>query len=223
MSALALDAAAAPEQIEVQHTGGGGPGDSGGDRGGGGGGGGRDDDGARRYSLQRLGILLGTVSIFSFFTALAIIFVARSRNIFFWSPVAIPKTLWISTGLLIISSISLESARRALQRRQVTAYRERLLATSMLGLAFLACQCVSMYQLAQQGLFARGNPHASLFYLFTAIHGAHLLAGLVAVNWLVLNRRRTWYREEAASGNVAFYWHFMSIVWMGLFGVLLVL
>jgi cytochrome c oxidase subunit 3 len=223
MSALALDAAPAEEQVERQVPGGGGPGDSGGGRGDGGGGGGRDDDGARRYSLQRLGILLGTISIFSFFTSLAIIFVARSRNFLFWSPVTVPKTLWISTGLLIISSFSFESARRSLVRRELAIYRERLLATSMLGLAFLACQCFSMYELAQQGLFAQGNPHASLFYLFTGIHGAHLLGGLVAVNWLVLSGRRTWYREEAASGNVAFYWHFMSVVWLGLFGILLVL
>jgi cytochrome c oxidase subunit 3 len=223
MPALALDAAPAEEQIERPIPGGGGPGDFGGGRGDGGGGGGRDDDGARRYSLQRLGILLATISIFSFFSALAIMFVARSRNAFFWSPIAVPKTLWVSTGLLIVSSIWFELARRALARRNLTAYRERLLVTSMLGLAFLGCQCFSMYGLAQQGLFARWNPHASLFYLFTGIHGAHLLGGLVAVNWLILNGRRTWRREEAASGNIAFYWHFMSVVWMALFGVLLVL
>jgi cytochrome c oxidase subunit 3 len=221
MSAPALDAAPAADQVELHVPGGGGPGDILG--GGGGGGGGRDDDGTRRYSLQRLGILLATVSIFSLFTALATIFVARSHNLFFWAPVTVPKTLWISTGVLIVSSLWFEMARRALARRDLAAYRERLLATSMLGLAFLACQCFSMYELAKQGVFAQGNPHASLFYFFTGIHGAHLLGGLVAVNWLVLHGRRTWYREEAASGNVAFYWHFMSVIWMALFGMLLVL
>ncbi len=222
MSALALDAAPAAQELQIKVPGGGGPGDFGGGRGGGGGGGGRDDD-ARHYSLQRLGILLATVSIFSFFTALATIYVARSRNLFFWSPVSVPKTLWVSTVVLIVSSIWFESARRALVNRKLAAYRERLLATSILGLVFLACQCVAMYELARQGMYAQGNPHASLFYLFTAIHGAHLLVGLVAVNGLVLNGRRTWYREEAASGNVAFYWHFMSVIWIGLFATLLTL
>jgi cytochrome c oxidase subunit III len=224
MSALALDAAPAVEELELKVPGGGGPGDIGSDGGGGGGGGeGGDEDGSRRSALQRLGILLGTVSIFSFFTALSIIFIVRSRTLFHWTPVEVPKTLWLSTALLLASSGWLEMARRALARRNVTAYRERLLATSLLGLAFLACQCVSMYQLAGQGLFARGNPHAALFYFFTAIHGAHLLGGLIAVNWLVMHSRRTWVREAGVSGNIAFYWHFMSVIWLGLFGLLLAL
>jgi len=223
MSALALDAAPAVEELELKVPGGGGPGDIDTGGGGGGGGGGGDEDGGRRSALQRLGVLLGTASIFSFFTALAFIFIFRSRTVFYWTPVEVPKTLWISTVLLLASSGWFEMARRALVKRNVTAYRERLLTTSLLGLAFLACQCASMYQLAGQGLFARGNPHAALFYFFTGIHGAHLLGGLIAVNWLVMHSRRTWVREAGVSGNIAFYWHFMSVIWLGLFGLLLAL
>ncbi len=215
MSALALDAAPAVEELEIQVPAGGGPGDFDFGRGGGGGG---DDDASRRDATLRLGIFLGTVSIFSFFTALAVIFVFRSRTLSFWTPVEVPGTLWLSTALLLVSSGSFEMA-----RRNASANRQWLLATSLLGMAFLGCQCTSMYELAGQGLFARGNPHASLFYCFTGIHGVHLLGGLIAVNWLLMRGQRGFSREASASGNVAFYWHFMSAIWLVLFGLLLAL
>ena len=77
MSALALDAAPAVEELEIQVPGGGGPGDIDFGRGGGGEG---DDDASRRDATLRLGIFLGSVSIFSFFTALAVIFDTSKRT-----------------------------------------------------------------------------------------------------------------------------------------------
>ena len=223
MSAMALDAAPAAEQLELAIPGGGGPGDIGPHDYGGGGGGGRDDDDARSAALYRLGIMLVIVAIFAFFSALAIVFIARSRTPVLWTPIAVPKLLWISTAVLLASSGWLEAARRALARRRAAAYRSRLLAAAVLGLAFLVCQFTSMFELARQGVYANGNPHATVFYLFTGIHGAHILGGLLALNWMVLHGRRSWRREQAVGSAVAAYWHFMDLVWLGLFGLLLAL
>lgn len=223
MSAMALDAAPAAEQLELAIPGGGGPGDIGPFDDGGGGGGGRDDDDARSAALYGLGILLILVAIFAFFSALAIVFIARSRTPVLWRPIAVPKLLWLSTALLVLSSGWLEAARKALALRRAALYRSRLLTAALLGLAFLGCQLASMYQLAWQGVYARENPHATLYYLFTGIHGAHILGGLIALNWVVLHSRRTWRGEQAVSATVTTYWHFMDLVWVGLFGLLLAL
>jgi cytochrome c oxidase subunit 3 len=223
MSALALDAAPAVDELELARPGGGGPGDDGPhDRGGGGGGGGRDD-GGRNDALVRLGVILAITSVVTLFATLSMIYVARSRIHVLWLPIQVPKTLWLSTALLVASSAWLESARRALARRDVNAYRERVLATALLGFAFLGSQAASVFELARRGIYASGNPHASLFYVFTGIHAVHLLGGLLAINWLVLHGRRTWRREQTVSGTVALYWHAMDAVWVGLFAILLVL
>lgn len=168
-------------------------------------------------------MILAIASVVTLFTALSMIYVARSRVPFLWMPIRAPKTLWLSTALLVASSAWLESARRALAHRDANAYRERVLATALLGFAFLGSQAASVFELARRGLYASGNPHASLFYIFTGIHGAHLLGGLLAINWLVLHGRRTWARERAVSGTVALYWHAMDAVWLGLFAILLIL
>ena len=222
MSAMALDAAPAAEELELPVLGGGGPGDAGPFDGGGGGGDGRDDDDPDG-ALQRLGVLLAMISIAALFTALCLAFLLRSRTQSMWVSVPMPRVLWLSTALLLFSSLTMQSARKALVRRDGLRYRNRLLFTGLLGLAFLSSQLTGIYELARTGAYASGNPHAALYYLFTGIHGVHLLGGLVAVNWLVLRPSRSWAREREANGTVAIYWHFMDLVWAALFGILLML
>jgi len=218
MAASALDAA--PVVIEPRNPGGGGPGNEGPDGGGGGGDGDHDNDG-KRVSLYRLGALLTIASVAALFIALALAFWFRSKAPDFWRPMESPRALWFSSIILLLSSVTLQLARKSLNERHWFAYRRRLLLTIYLGLAFIACQGAALFDLARQGMYIGGNPHASVFYVFTGAHGFHLIFGMIALNVLLFRRERTWVRHRALAEASAIYWHFMGVIWLGLFLLLL--
>lgn len=211
----------APLELEIRIPGGGGPGDLGPDDPGRGGGGG--DDNPRRVTLYQLGLTLALISITSLFIAVAMIYYTRSRIPFYWEPIRTPHALWLSTGILALSSLMIEWARRALAGHQWFVYRRRLLLTSFLGLSFIAAQLLALTELLKQGFYMRSNPHASVFYVFTGLHALHLLGGMLVLNYLLLRRGRNWDRHRMISNLVAIYWHFMGLVWAGLFVILMLL
>ena len=208
-------------ELELKVPGGGGPGDHGPDDRGGGGGGDRDDE--RRGNLYRFGLAVVLISITALFATLALIYYARSRVPDWWQPVTPPPALWLSTGILLVSSAMLELARRALAQHRWFAYRRRLALTSFLGFAFLASQLMALAQLARQGVFLSRNPHASLFWVFTGAHGVHLLGGMIAINCVLFRRGATWAHHRLLTGVIATYWHFMGVIWVALFAILLML
>lgn len=220
MAASALDAAPVVE-VEPRHPGGGGPGNLGPDGGGGGGGDGDRDDGRRRVSLYRLGALLTVASVGALFITLALAFWFRSRTAHMWQAIESPRALWISTLILGLSSLTLELARKSLREGHWFAYRRRLLLTIYLGLAFIACQGAALFALMRQGMYLENNPHASVFYVFTGAHGFHLVFGMIALNVLLFRRERSWSQHAAVAEASAIYWHFMGLIWLGLFLLLL--
>jgi cytochrome c oxidase subunit 3 len=217
MSASAVETA--PVEIEVKVPGGGGPGNLGPDGRGGGGGGGGDDDGGR-LKLYRLGLALALVSITTLFVSATLIYYSRSRLPLYWQPIRPPHALWLSTGILVLSSLMMEWARKALAAHRWFVYRRRLVLTSFLGFSFIAAQLLALAELVGQGFYLRSNPHASVFYMFTGLHGVHLVGGMMVLNYLLLSRGRNWNRHRMVSNLVAIYWHFMGLVWVGLFTVL---
>ena len=206
--------------LEPKLPGGGGPGGHGPDYGGGGGGGGRDDDG-RKGTLYRIGLALTFLSVGSLFATLILIYYTRSRAPLWWEPITPPRALWLSTGILLGSSIILELARRSLSLGEWFVYRRRLAVTSFLGFTFLASQLLAVKELIEHGVHLSGNPHASLFWVFAGAHGAHVAGGMIALNYLLFRRGATWKSHRLVAGTIAAYWHFMGLIWVVLFVVLL--
>lgn len=162
-------------------------------------------------------ILLATCgSILAFFTALVIAYFWRSRTPPFWDPIPLPKTLWLSTALILASSVTFEVARRVFRKGQYRLASRFLMASGCLGAAFLASQLTAWRELVKIGAYLNQNPHSSFFYLFTGLHGLHLIGGLAAL--LVVMARRAPRRELV--DVVGYYWHFLGALWLALFGVL---
>jgi cytochrome c oxidase subunit 3 len=167
--------------------------------------------------LYRVGLLIACGSILAFFTALVVAFYWRSRTPPFWAPVTLPHTLWLSTAIILVSSVTFEAARRAYRRGSHPAAARLMIVTACLGAAFLASQVSAWLNLVQRGYYLAQNPYSSFFYMFTGLHAAHLIGGLIALFIVVLGRPR---RETV--DTVAFYWHFLGILWVALFVILLI-
>lgn len=174
----------------------------------------------------RLGMWVALASIVMLFTSLSSAYIVRAASSSDWHPLPMPRILLLSTALILVSSGTLEVARRQLKSIAGSAYNPWLLITFALGVGFLVSQVVAWRQLARQGVYVASNPHSSFFYLLTATHGVHLLGGLMALAYLLLRNRSpkqdrvSQSKSVAKSDAVAIYWHFMDFLWLYLFVLL---
>ncbi|MGI9069459.1 MAG: cytochrome c oxidase subunit 3 [Pyrinomonadaceae bacterium] len=177
-------------------------------------------------SRYRIGMWVAMAAILMMFTALTSAYIVRSASANDWQPLKMPGILLFSTALILISSGTLETARRKLKVASANSHRRWLLLTVALGVGFLGSQLLAWQQLARQGIYVSSNPHSSFFYLLTATHGVHLLGGLVALVYLSLRTRVNQETElavvkrQGAADAVTLYWHFMDILWLYLFVLL---
>ena len=167
-------------------------------------------------SRYRIGMWVTLASIAMLFTSLSSAYVVRSGVMNDWFPIAVPKVMFGSTALILLSSVSIEIARRKLKQNLAGSYSRYLLLTTLLGLGFLASQLVAWRQLANQGIYLASNPYSSFFYLLTGAHAVHLAGGLLALGILWLRSRNKVVRQATADA-VSIYWHFMDALWIYLF------
>jgi cytochrome c oxidase subunit 3 len=165
-------------------------------------------------------------AILMMFTALSSAYIVRAASSNDWQPLRMPRILLLSTALIVISSGTLETARRRLKNSFLSSYKLWLLVTVALGFGFLVSQLLAWRQLVRQGIYVASNPHSSFFYLLTATHGVHLLGGLVALVYLSLRARARQKnpsaieKRQAGADAVTLYWHFMDFLWIYLFVLL---
>ncbi len=181
-------------------------------------------EGALLVDSARLGVwvFLATVTmLFAGFTSAYLVRKAGSD----WQPIPLPSILWFNTTLLLLSSVTMEigRARRHLWRED--RLQGWLLATTLLGVAFLVGQFFAWRQLAAQGVYLPSNPHSSFFYILTGVHGLHLVGGVGTLIYLLAEFGRA--GAASAQDNhlklCAIYWHFVDGLWLFLFLVLFVL
>jgi cytochrome c oxidase subunit 3 len=140
-----------------------------------------------------------------------------------WSRLVLPRVLWLNTGVLILASVAMQRTRVAARREQLDRVRSSLIAGGALSACFLAGQLWAWQQMDASGYFLAANPANSFFYLLTAVHGLHLLGGL----W-VWGKTAAKVLRGVEVGKVRLsvelctvYWHYLLLVWLVLFGVLL--
>jgi cytochrome c oxidase subunit 3 len=140
-----------------------------------------------------------------------------------WRPLPAPRLLWVNTGLLVLSSVALQGAQFAASRRRIEGVRAWLLAGSVFAVAFLLGQLLAWRQLAGAGYLLASSPAVAFFYLLTAVHGLHLLGGLAALGRTADKVRRRLAADEIGLSVelCAIYWHFLLLVWLLLFALLL--
>jgi len=141
-----------------------------------------------------------------------------------WAPVIEPHVLWLNTFALVLSSVAMQWARSSLLRGNARKTFEGLLVAGLLTFVFLGGQYFAWQQLEASGFFSPANPALAFFYLLTAVHGLHLLGGLFVWARTLMRMRRRDFELIEASLSVelcAIYWHYLLLVWLVLFALLL--
>ena len=142
-----------------------------------------------------------------------------------WQRMPEPWLLWINTAVLFFSSMVFVSTQIASKNNQFQIVKNRLLLIGFLAFAFLVGQLLVWQQLIANGFYVSTNPSNAYFYVFTALHGLHLLGGLV---YWYLTIKKVWISSDIVVSKVkhtvdlcAIYWHFLLAVWVVLFGLML--
>lgn len=141
-----------------------------------------------------------------------------------WAAIRDPTILWLNTVLLIFGSVAMQSARASVSRGQVQQTRVRLFAAGLLTFGFLIGQWLAWRELRYSGLFSPLNPAVAFFYVLTAVHGLHLVGGLVVWGRTLARSLRKDVELIDVRLSVeltSVYWHYLLLVWLGLFAVLL--
>jgi cytochrome c oxidase subunit 3 len=174
---------------------------------------------------SRTGVWVGIASITMTFLAFTSAMVVRQGASPDWRHLALPRILYLNTLILLASSVTLEIARRRFRGSVPGTLAERagalraLYATLALGVLFVAGQFMAWLQLSAQGLYLASNPSSSFFYVFTAVHGLHVLGGLAGLAYVIRKLGREDLRRGTLSAT-SHYWHFMDVLWMYLLWVL---
>jgi cytochrome c oxidase subunit 3 len=142
-----------------------------------------------------------------------------------WHPApALPDLLWLNTALLILGSAGMQWARHSLRHARKNQVKVGLIAGGVLTLAFLIGQLLAWREMSAAGYFLGHNPAVAFFYVLTAVHGLHLLGGLFV--WARTAFRMTRPGVELIDIRLSVelctvYWHYLLLVWLVLFAVLL--
>ena len=137
-----------------------------------------------------------------------------------WEHLPKPGILWVNTLWLLLGSLALEVARRAARAREVATARGAWILGGAFALLFVVGQLLAWGRLAAWGYFLATNPASSFFYLLTALHGLHVLGGLLVWGRATVRMFRAW--EPAAPLRIelaATYWHFLLGVWAAMLGL----
>jgi cytochrome c oxidase subunit 3 len=190
-------------------------------RGGDGGWGGNDGEpfGGLPMPMAKAGLLvfMGVVTVL--FSIIVSTYVARMAFVD-WDPLPEPRLLWLNTAVLILSSGGMQWAWVATDRGQRASVQIGLLVGGVGAFLFLAGQLWAWQQLGALGYFVARNPANSFFYLITAAHGLHLLGGLVA--WgRTSGKLWSGVGVRLSVQLCAWYWHFLLVVWLVLFALML--
>ncbi|GAA2895778.1 heme-copper oxidase subunit III [Pseudonocardia halophobica] len=187
---------------------------------------------ARIHSLNRPNLVsIGTIvwlsSELMFFAGLfAIYFTARAQNVGEWPPppthLDVPYAL-VVTIVLVASSFTCQFGVFAAERGDVFGLRRWYTLTLLMGTFFVLGQINEYHTLVtEHETTISSSAYGTVFYMATGFHGLHVTGGLIAFIYLLIRTRLSKFTPAQATAAivVSYYWHFVDVVWIGLFAVI---
>jgi len=141
-----------------------------------------------------------------------------------WRPLSVPDLLWVNTAMLVLGSVAFQWTKGAALREDADSVKSGLIASGVFSFAFIAGQLLAWRHLNASEQFVAGSIAIAFFYLLTGIHGLHLLGGLVAWGRTTASIWRGGTKPGEVRASIELctvYWHFLLVVWLVLFALLL--
>jgi cytochrome c oxidase subunit 3 len=181
----------------------------------------RLEEATTRERALKLLLWLGQVSIGMLFAGLTAGYIVRkyTGN---WMVFQLPSQFWISTAIIIISSISMNWAMQSIKKENYKALTQAIIITLVLGIVFIISQIMGWSALIRANIYAMGDKSSasgSYLYIITALHIAHILGGLAALSIVLFKSVKHRYTSANHLGIklCATYWHFLDGLWVYLF------
>ncbi|ANO52410.1 cytochrome c oxidase subunit 3 [Woeseia oceani] len=185
------------------------------------------DDAVSGNSLETNAKTIGLTTFLAVATSLFALFISaytiRMRMGADWIPLTEPQLLWLNSGFLVLSSIAYHWTRNAAVAGRSERLKPGLILAGAFTLLFLVGQLTAWQGLYATGVTVSGNPANAFFYLLTALHGLHLLGGV----WVwARSLIRVFGGADANTVRLSVelctvYWHYLLLVWIVLFGLML--
>jgi len=140
-----------------------------------------------------------------------------------WLYFELPGILTISTGVILLSSVTMQWAFWAARKDNLQRVKVLVLITTMLGVAFLVLQFYGWKALVANQVYLVGNPSGSFLYVITGLHGFHIISAIIFLLLVLVST----FRFKVHSKNLlqiemcTTYWHFLGGLWLYLFVFLL--
>lgn len=183
------------------------------------------DVGAIHAAPARIGLWIFMAVVTSLFGLMLSAYSMRMHQSVGWCHLTVPGILWLNTVVLLAASVAMQVASSAVGRGNRAFAQWALVAGGALTIAFLAGQMLAWQAVGPSLYYIQGSPAIAFFYMLTIAHGLHLVGGLY-----VLGRASLRFAGGAELVDLrqslslcAIYWHFLLLVWLVVFGLLLFL
>ncbi|MCC5935978.1 MAG: cytochrome c oxidase subunit 3 [Lunatimonas sp.] len=163
--------------------------------------------------------IVTVVMIFASMTSAYIVRQAEGN----WLEFDLPDILWYTSGVIVLSSITLHWAYLSAKSDSLDQLKLALGITLALGLVFLVGQWYSWVALVDRDVYFVGNPSGSFLYIFTGLHALHLISGVIFLIIVLISslRYEVHSKKMAQMEMCVTYWHFLGGLWLYLFMFLL--
>ena len=172
----------------------------------------------------KFGLWIAMASITMMFGAFTSAFIVR-RAAGNWVEFNLPNIFYVSTIVLLLSSITLHSSYKAFVAEQWAKYRSLLIVSFLLGLGFVVLQYLGWQELFSIGIDLKGNPSGSFLYMLTGVHVLHIIGGLAALIIALINayslKLKVTAKRKLNFELTLQYWHFVDLLWVYLLVFLL--
>lgn len=171
---------------------------------------------------KKFALWLFLVTIVMIFAAMTSAYIVRQSE-GNWLEFDLPTIFWYTSAIVVLSSVFLQYAYVSAKKDDMAGLRVGMVLSVVFGIAFLVGQWYSWVALVDINVFFVGNPSGSFLYIFTGLHAAHLIGGVIFLIIVLISTYR--YKVHSKSIDTlemaATFWHFLTGLWLYLFMFLL--
>lgn len=179
-------------------------------------------DAEKKYRARKMMLWFGMISLSMTFAGLTSAFIVSSSRPDWVDDFELPNAFIWSTLVIVLSSLSLIYAKKAILKAKQKEANVAILTTFILGVVFIYLQFSGFQSITENGYYFTGsssNVTASYIYLIAFLHVLHIASGMIVLLVLIYNHFKKKYKKGQMLGFElgATFWHFVDLLWLFLF------